>query len=191
MFGPSSHPKELSFQKQSSTSFRICILCAKQYCEILLQTTAISLYKVNIIVFFHQSTCTNPLKILTLDPKIIQYLASKKSTDVICTTIQGSLPGMKCDMIIGKLKKLALGVKEFLVKEFIKALIKFILHHHEQISPWSLETIQLGRNKLGPLYHMKEFLWVEISFKIPLPLRSCLLFRSSWRIYIIHVWNGR
>ena len=68
---------------------------------------------------------------------------------------------MKCDMVIKKLKKLALGVKELLVKEFIKDLTKFILYHHEQISPWSLETIQLGqlgRNKLGPLYNMKEFL---------------------------------
>ena len=89
---------------------------------------------------------------------------------------------MKCDMVIKKLKKLALGVKEF-----IKHLIKFILHHHEQISPWSLETIQLGRNKLGPLYHMKEFLWVEISFKIPLPF-TVLSFVQKFLKDIYYSW---
>ena len=94
---------------------------------------------------------------------------------------------MKCDMVIKKLKKLALGVKELLVKEFINDLIKFILYHHEQISPWSLETIQLGRNKLGPLYHMKEFLWVEISFKIPLPF-TVLSFVQKFLKDIYYSW---
>ena len=56
--------------------------------------------------------------------------------------------------------------------------------------PWSLETIQLGWNKLGPLYHMKEFLWVEISFKIPLPF-TVLSFVQKFLKDIIHGWNGR
>ena len=68
-----------------------------------------------------------------------------------------------------------------------KALDKVHPAHHEQISPWSLETIQLGRNKLGPLYHMKEFLWVEISFIIPLPF-TVLSFVQKFLKDIYYSW---